>query len=215
MIKVGIVEDNETLREGLQTLIGITDDMECVCACETVKEALEKVPKAEPDVVLMDIQLPDGTGIECTEKIKEMLPSVQIVVITVYDDSVRIFQALKAGASGYLLKRAKPERFIEAVRESQEGGVPMPPEIARKVISLFREQGEAESAVADLTPRETELLEMVVLGLGNKEIAGRMGVSLRTVRFHLQNVYEKLHVHTRTDAALKFKNSQKPGSAAG
>lgn len=208
MIKVGIVEDNETLREGLQTIIGLAGDMECVCACETVREALKIIPKASPDVVLMDIQLPDGTGIECIEKIKTLMPTVQIVVITVYDDSVRIFQALKAGASGYLLKRADPERFIEAIREAQEGGVPMPPEIARKVISLFRVQGEAETAVDNLTPRETEVLEMVVLGLGNKEIAGRMGVSLRTVRFHLQHIYEKLHVHSRTEAALKFKKSQ-------
>lgn len=208
MIKVGIVEDNETLREGLQTLIGLAGDMECVCACETVREAVQTIPEANPDVVLMDIQLPDGTGIECIEKIKNQLPAVQIVVITVYDDSVRIFQALKAGASGYLLKRADPERFIEAIREAHGGGVPMPPEIARKMIRLFQVQGEAETAVDNLTPRETEVLEMVVLGLGNKEIAGRMGVSLRTVRFHLQHIYEKLHVHSRTEAALKFKKSQ-------
>lgn len=209
MIKVGIVEDNETLREGLETLIGLADDMECVCACECVKDALKRIPRAKPDVVLMDIQLPDGTGIECTAKIKEILPSVQIVVITVYDDSVRIFQALKAGASGYLLKRAKPERFIEAVREARDGGVPMPPEIARKVIGHFQEQGEAESVVDNLTPRETEVLELVILSLGNKEIAARMGVSVAAVRFHLQHIYEKLHVHSRTEAALKFKEHQK------
>lgn len=208
MIKVGIVEDNETLREGLETLIGLADDMECVCACETVEEALRRIPKANPSVVLMDIQLPDGTGIECTAKIKEMLPAVQIVVITVYDDAVRIFQALKAGASGYLLKRAKPECFIEAVREAHEGGVPMPPEIARKVIGHFQEQGETESVVDNLTPRETEVLELVTLGEGNKDIAERMGVSIAAVRFHLQHIYEKLHVHSRTEAALKFKRHQ-------
>ena len=210
MIKVGLVEDNETLREGLMTLIDLADDMECVCACETVKAALKEVPAAAPDVVLMDIQLPDGTGIECTAKIKAALPAVQIVVITVYDDSVRIFQALQAGASGYLLKRAKPERFIEAVREAQDGGVPMPPEIARKVIGHFRKQADAASVVDNLTPRETEVLELVILGLGNKEIAERMGVSVAAVRFHLQHIYEKLHVHSRTEAALKFKEHQNP-----
>ncbi|RKX39362.1 MAG: DNA-binding response regulator [Verrucomicrobia bacterium] len=210
MIKVGIVEDNKTLRNGFETLINAEPDMECICTSTTVGEALQQIPRVKPDVVLMDIQLPDGTGIECTAKIKEQLPKVQIVVVTVYEDSVRIFQALQAGACGYLLKRANPERIIEAIREAQEGGVPMTPEIARKVIGQFRGHAETASTVENLTPRETEVLQFVMHGLANKEIADRMGVSVAAVKFHLQHIYEKLHVHSRTEAALKFKEHQKP-----
>ena len=210
MIKVGIVEDNRTLREGFETLINRESGMQCVCTSETVAEALQQIPRAKPDVVLMDIQLPDGTGIECTAKIKEQLPAVQIVVVTVYEDSVRIFQALQAGACGYLLKRSNPERIIEAVREAQEGGVPMTPEIARKVIGQFKDHAETASTVENLTPRETEVLQLVMHGLANKEIADRMGVSVAAVKFHLQHIYEKLHVHSRTEAVLQFKKHQKP-----
>jgi len=210
MIKVGIVEDNKTLRDGFETLINAEADMECICTSMTVGEALQQIPLARPDVVLMDIQLPDGTGIECTAKIKEQLPKVQIVVVTVYEDSVRIFQALQAGACGYLLKRTNPERIIEAIREAQEGGVPMTPEIARKVIGQFRDHAETASTVENLTPRETEVLEFVMHGLANKEIADRMGVTVAAVKFHLQHIYEKLHVHSRTEAVIKFKDHQKP-----
>ncbi len=210
MINVGIVEDNKTLREGFETLINREPDMRCVCTSVTVAEALEQIPEAKPDVVLMDIQLPDGTGIECTAKIKELLPALQIIVVTVYEDSVRIFQALQAGACGYLLKRANPERIIEAIREALEGGVPMTPEIARKVIGQFRDQAKTASTVTNLTPRETEVLELVMHGLANKEIADRMGVTTAAVKFHLQHIYEKLHVHSRTEAVLKFKEHQNP-----
>jgi len=208
MINVGIVEDNETLREGFETLVNCEADMECICTCMTIKEALDEIPKAKPDVVLMDIQLPDGTGIECTSKLKEQLPDMQIVVVTVYEDSVRIFQALQAGACGYLLKRACPERIIEAIREAEEGGVPMTPEIARKVIGQFRDQAKTASVVDNLTRRETEVLQFAMQGLWNKDIAERMGVSVSAVKFHLQHVYEKLHVHSRTEAVLSYKKSQ-------
>jgi len=210
MIKVGIVEDNKTLRDGFETLINAESDMECICTSMTVGEALQEIPRAKPDVVLMDIQLPDGTGIECTAKIKEQLPKVQIVVVTVYEDSVRIFQALQAGACGYLLKRANPDRIIEAIREAQEGGVPMTPEIARKVIGQFRTQAETASTVNNLTPRETEVLQFVMHGLANKEIADRMGVTVAAIKFHLQHIYEKLHVHSRTEAVIKFKEHKRP-----
>jgi DNA-binding NarL/FixJ family response regulator len=210
MIKVGLVEDNRTLREGFATLIERTPGMTCICACMTVAEALEEIPKAQPDVVLMDIQLPDGTGIECTAKIKEQLPDVQIVVVTVYEDSDRIFSALQAGACGYLLKRADPERIIDAIRQAIEGDVPMTPEIARKVIGQFRTQAEAASEVENLTPRENEVLQYVMHGLTNKEVADRMGVTVSAVKWHLQHIYEKLHVHSRTEAALKYKKHQKP-----
>jgi len=208
MIKVGIVEDNKTLREGFETLLNRTPGFQCVCTCATVAEALKKIPKAMPDVVLMDIQLPDATGVECTAKIKELLPAVHIVIVTVYDDSERIFQALRAGACGYLLKRSQPEHIINAVQEAHEGGVPMTPEIARKVIGQFRQQAATVSEMDDLTDREREVLELVMHGRSNKDIAERLGVTVAAVKWHLQHIYEKLHVHSRTEAALKFKRGQ-------
>lgn len=208
MIKVGIVEDNRTLREGFETLLNRTPGFQCVCTCGTVAEALKNIPPAQPDVILMDIQLPDSTGVECTAKIRELMPKVHIVIVTVYEDSERIFQALRAGACGYLLKRAEPEKIISAIKEAHEGGVPMTPEIARKVIGQFRQQVTAQSEVEHLTDREREVLELVMHGHANKAIADRLGVSTAAVKFHLQHIYEKLHVHSRTEAALKFKQGK-------
>jgi DNA-binding NarL/FixJ family response regulator len=210
MIKIAIVEDSKTLREGFETLINRTPDLQCVCTAATVAEALRKIPKAAPDVILMDIQLPDHTGVVCTAQIKELLPAVQIIIVTVYEDSDRIFEALRAGACGYILKRAKPERVIDAILEAHEGGVPMTPEIARKVIGQFRGQVTAASELDSLSPRENEVLQLVMHGLGNKEIADRLSVTVAAVKWHLQHIYEKLHVHSRTEAALKFKNQQRP-----
>ena len=207
MIKVAIVEDNKTVREGFETLLNRTPGLKCVCTCSTVAEALKQIPRAAPDVVLMDIQLPDATGVECTAKLKEMLPSLHIVVVTVYEDSERIFQALRAGACGYLLKRSQPEKVIAAVQEAKDGGVPMTPEIARKVIGQFRNQATAAAEVERLTDREREVLEFVMHGLSNKAIADRLGVTIAAVKFHLQHIYEKLHVHSRTEAALKFRQT--------
>lgn len=208
MIKVAIVEDNKTLREGFETLLNRTPGFQCVCTCATVAEALRKIPKAAPDVVMMDIQLPDATGVECTAKLKELMPALHIVVVTVYEDSERIFQALRAGACGYLLKRAQPEKVIAAIQEAHEGGVPMTPEIARKVIGQFRQEATVAMEVEQLTDREKEVLELVMHGLGNKAIAERLGVTVAAVKWHLQHIYEKLHVHSRTEAALKFRKGQ-------
>ncbi len=205
MIKVGIVEDNKTLREGFETLLNRTPGFQCVCTCATVAEALKKIPKAEPDVVLMDIQLPDATGVECTAKIKELLPTVHIVIVTVYDDSERIFEALRSGACGYLLKRAQPEKIIAAIKEAHEGGVPMTPEIARKVIGQFRQQTIAAAELEDLSEREKNVLELVMHGLGNKAIADRLGVTVAAVKWHLKHIYQKLHVHSRTEAVVKMR----------
>lgn len=210
MIRVALVEDNQTLREGFETLLNRTPGFQCVCACSTVAEALRKIPKATPDVVLMDIQLPDGTGVECTARLKALLPALHIVVFTVYEDPERIFQALRAGACGYLLKRARPEKIIAAIREAQQGGVPMTPEIARKVIGEFRIQGATAAQVEQLTDREKTVLELVMHGLGNKAIAERLGVTVAAVKWHLQHIYEKLHVHSRTEAALKYRRDAPP-----
>jgi DNA-binding NarL/FixJ family response regulator len=209
-IKVGIVEDNQTLREGFETLLNRTPGFQCVCTCGTVVEALRQIPKARPDVVLMDIQLPDSTGVECTAKLKQQLSDLHIVILTVYEDSERIFQALRAGACGYLLKRAQPEKILAAIQEAHEGGVPMTPEIARKVIGQFRQQAAVAAQAEDLSDREREVLELVMHGLGNKAIADRLGVTVAAVKWHLQHIYDKLHVHSRTEAALKFKQGQGP-----
>jgi DNA-binding NarL/FixJ family response regulator len=204
MIKVGIVEDNKTVREGFETLLNRTSGFQCVCTSGTVAEALKTIPKVQPQVVLMDIQLPDASGVECTAKLKEILPALQIIIVTVYEDSERIFDALRAGACGYILKRAQPEKVIAAIQEAHEGGVPMTPEIARKVIGQFRKESVAAAQVEDLTGREREVLEMVMHGLSNKAIADRLGVTIAAVKWHLQHIYDKLHVHSRTEAALKF-----------
>jgi len=208
MIKVGIVEDNKTLREGFETLLNRTPGFQCVCACGTVGDALKRIPKAKPDVILMDIQLPDASGVQCTAKIKELMPAVHIVIVTVYEDSERIFQALRAGACGYLLKRAQPEKVIAAIQEAHEGGVPMTPEIARKVIGQFRGQAKTTPSVERFSDREREVLELVMHGLANKAIADKLNITIAGVKWHLQHIYEKLHVHSRTEAAFKFIEGQ-------
>jgi DNA-binding NarL/FixJ family response regulator len=210
MIKVGIVEDNRTLREGYATLIDRTPGMECICTCTTVEEALDRLPDSKPDVVLMDIQLPDGTGIECTSRLKEIMPSLLIVVVTVYADADRIFRALKSGACGYVLKRAKPDRIIAAIQSAYDGDVPMTPEIARTVIGHFHSQAMGQVEVENLTEREVEVLKHVMNGLTNKEIANHLCVSVSTVKFHLEHIYEKLHVSSRTEAAMKYREHMEP-----
>jgi DNA-binding NarL/FixJ family response regulator len=205
MTRIAIVEDNKALREGLETIVNLTPDCTCQCACETAEEALRKLPALQPEVVLMDIQLPGISGIECTSRLKEKLPSVQIIIVTIYEDHDRIFSALKAGACGYLLKRSTPEQIIAAIHEVLHGGAPMTSEIARKVITQFQNDPVRTSAVESLSPREVEVLELLTHGLANKEIAARLCVSVDAVRWHLKNVYHKLHVHSRTEAALKFR----------
>jgi DNA-binding NarL/FixJ family response regulator len=152
----------------------------------------------------MDIQLPDISGIECTAQLKQLLPSVQIIMVTVYEDTERIFKALRAGACGYLLKRCTPEELISAIREVQQGGAPMSREIARKVIVSFQEPVATTAEVEGLSPREREILELLAAGFPNKQIAARVGLTDGTVRWHLRHVYHKLHVRSRTEAALKF-----------
>lgn len=208
MTRIAIVEDNQVIRESLAAYVHRDPGLRCVCACGSAEEAIEQLPQERPDVVLMDIQLPDSTGVECTARLKEQMPKLHIVIVTVYEDSERIFQALRAGACGYLLKRAEPEKVIAAIQEAQEGGVPMTPEIARKVIGQFRGQAAVAQQMDDLTDREREVLELVMHGHANKAIADRLGVTVAAVKWHLQHIYEKLHVHSRTEAALKFKQGQ-------
>lgn len=208
MTKIAIVEDNKTTREVLATIVNLSPDFRCVCACSTAEEALEELPKHAPELVLMDIQLPNMSGVECVAQLRERFPSLKAIMLTVYEDPDRIFSALRAGASAYLLKRSTPEDILHAMRDVQEGSGAMSGEIARRVIEYFREQTTTLAKVERLTAREREILELVVHGLANKEIADRLSVTVAAVRFHLKHIYQKLHVHSRTEAALKFRPAQ-------
>jgi DNA-binding NarL/FixJ family response regulator len=205
MVKVAIVEDNKTTREGLETIVNLSPDYRCVCACETAEDALQLIPKHGLEVVLMDIQLPNMSGVECVALLKKQLPAMQVIMVTVYEDPDRIFRALRAGASGYILKRATPEQVLNAIRDVQQGGVPMSAEIARKVIMHFQTQTVTADEVEKLSQREREVLDLVVHGFSNKEIADRLSISVEAIRWHLKHIYQKLHVHSRTEAALKFR----------
>lgn len=211
MTRIAIVEDNKVIRESLAAYVHMDPELRCVCSCGSAEEALARIPAERPDVVLMDIQLPSQSGIECTAQLKQLLPQVRIIMVTVYGNPELIFKALRAGACGYLLKRCTPAELITAVREVQQGGAPMSREIARQVIAFFQGQAglaDAPPAVDSLSPREREILDLLTQGFADKEIADRIGVKHGTVRWHLQHVYEKLHVRSRTEAALKFRSTQ-------
>lgn len=204
MTTIAIVEDSKTTREGLERIVNLSPDYKCVCACETAEDALRLLPQHRPEIVMMDIQLPGMSGIECVARLKEVLPETQVIMLTVYADPDRIFSAIRAGASGYLLKRSAPERLFEAIREVQAGGAPMSGAIARKVFGFFQDRStnvEAEK----LSTREREILELIISGLSNKEIASRLSVSVLTLRWHLKQIYKKLHVHSRVEVVLKFR----------
>jgi DNA-binding NarL/FixJ family response regulator len=205
MTKVAIVEDNTLTREGLEKIINLSADYHCVCTCRTAEEALKSLPEHQPEIILMDIQLPKMLGIECVSLLKERLPAAQFIMVTVYEDPDRVFSALRAGASGYLLKRTAAEQVLSALDDVRRGGAPMSGEIARKVVNYFRNQEAKNPDLEKLSAREREVLGLVVRGFSNKEIAGQLEVTLDAVRWHLKNIYTKLHVHSRTDAALKFR----------
>lgn len=209
MITVAIVEDDAGIRRSLEWLLKSSSEFSCVASCQNGEEALRTLPKSAPQVILMDINLPDRSGIECTARIKELLPETQVVMITVYDDSEKVFNSLRAGASGYILKRASPERISQAIKEVQAGGVPMSSEIARKVLGVFREPVSAPAEDQNLSRREQEVLELLAQGSANKDIADKLSISIETVTWHLRHIYAKLHVRSRTQAALKFLGQRK------
>jgi DNA-binding NarL/FixJ family response regulator len=187
----------------LVDLIDSTPGYHCVCACSTSKEALVEVPKRSPDVALMDIHLPDESGIACTSRLTERMPGLQVIMVTIYTDTDLIFQALKAGACGYIVKRSRPEEIIHAIADVRAGGAPMTPEIARMVVRSFRAPSAAPNAEG-LSAREAEILEWVAQGLSNKQVAQKTSIAAGTVRNHLANIFKKLHVRCRTEAAAKF-----------
>lgn len=204
MTKVAIVEDNATFRQYLAQLIDRTPEHKCVCACASAEEALAEIPRHRPDVVLMDIHLPGESGIACTARLREKAPKVQVIMLTVYKDIKVIFQALKAGACGYVLKRSEETEVLHAIAEVRAGGAPMTSEIARMVVRSFLEPTSATSETDQLSAREMEILALVAEGLSNKEIGTRLHISFATVRTHLMHIYEKLHVRCRTEAAAKY-----------
>lgn len=207
MTKIAIVEDNRVIRESLAEFVQTDPQCQCVCSCATAEEALKILPKHAPDIVLMDIQLPGQSGIECTAQLKQLLPRVQIIMVTVYEDTERIFKALRAGACGYILKRCTPVELMDAIHEVRQGGAPMSREIARKVITSFQDPVTTTAQVEELSPREREILELLASGFPNKEIASRLGLTDGTVRWHLRHVYHKLHVRSRTEAMLKYRTA--------
>jgi DNA-binding NarL/FixJ family response regulator len=206
--KVAVVEDNPTLRQYLSELISNTPGNRCVCACESAEEALEKIPILRPDVVLMDIHLPGESGIACTARLREKMPKVQVIMLTVYKDIKMIFQALKAGACGYVLKRADEKEILQAIAEVRAGGAPMTSQVARMVVRSFLEEPSDRSETEQLSPREMEILALVSKGRSNKEIGTQLHISPGTVRIHLSHIYEKLHVRCRTEAAAKYLSAQ-------
>jgi DNA-binding NarL/FixJ family response regulator len=201
-IRVAIVEDETRVRNQLEALIGEAGGFCCSGSYRSAEEALREIPRQPPDVVLMDINLGAMSGVECTFRLKKLIPTLQIVMLTVYDDSELIFKALEMGASGYLLKRTPPDEILKAISDVHHGGAPMSSYIARQVVQSFSRHSSPEAP--ELTPRQAEVLELAAKGYINKEIAERLGISLETVRSYLKSIYEKLHVRSRTEAAMKF-----------
>ena len=198
-----IVEDQRELREGLSTLINYTTGFKCAGSFRTMEEALARARHDEPDLVLTDIGLPGIDGIEGTQRLKEMFPNLVVLVLTVYDDDERIFDALCAGACGYLLKRTPPEKLLESLREAVSGGAPMSPEVAARVIRLFRDFRPPEKSDYQLTPHETRVLKLLVEGYNFSTAAKKLGVTYHTVKFHMNRIYEKLQVHSKSEAVAK------------
>jgi DNA-binding NarL/FixJ family response regulator len=215
MTKVAIVEDNATLRKYLAELIGNVPGLRCVCACASAEQAVVELPAHNPNVVLMDIHLPGESGIACTARLREKLPNVQVIMLTVYKDIKMIFQALKAGACGYVLKRSDDQEILDAIAEVKAGGAPMTGEIARMLVRSFLEPAKAPvtAGTDQLSAREMEILALLAEGCPNKEIAARLSISSATVRTHLMHIYEKLHVRCRTEAAAKYLRSNPAPSA--
>ena len=202
-IKTAIIEDQRDIRDGLTMLINGTEGYRCTGSYRSMEEALAQISREMPDIVLSDIGLPGMDGIEGIKLLKERYPQMLILMLTVYDDDDRIFDALCAGACGYMLKRTSPARLLESLKEAVTGGAPMSPEVARRVITLFRDIRPPERADYELTPHETRLLKLLVEGHNYTTSAEELGVSINTIKFHMRNIYEKLQVHSKSEAVAK------------
>jgi DNA-binding NarL/FixJ family response regulator len=208
-INVAIVEDDDEIRANLTHRIGENAAFNLLATFPDAESALGELPGHKPDVVLMDINLPGIDGVECVRRLKALLPQTQFVMLTVYEDNNRLFKSLMAGASGYLLKRTSPVKLMAAVKEAHAGGSPMTPQIARRVVQHFQQQGQVESQGKELprlTPRETDVLNQLAQGFRYKEIIDNLGISAGTLHSYISAIYEKLHVHSRTEAVVKYLN---------
>jgi DNA-binding NarL/FixJ family response regulator len=203
-IQIAIVEDEKAVRDGLKLLIDGTEGYKCVALYPNAEQALGEIFDANPDVVLMDIHLPGMSGIECVRRLKKEEPDFQIVMLTVYEDDEEIFKSLAAGAHGYILKKTPPAKLLEAISEVHNGGSPMSSQIARRVVDFFQTKEVGTKQTENLTEREQEILSFLSKGYRYKEIADVLCISIETVRTHIRNIYEKLHVHSRTEALLKY-----------
>jgi DNA-binding NarL/FixJ family response regulator len=214
MIKVAIVEDEARFRQSLRRVVESKRGFTCVAEYGTGAEAVTGIPSVRPDVVLMDLNLPDSSGAEVTASLKTQMPDLSVVVLTVYNDAEHIFKALRSGAGGYLLKQATAGEILEAIAEAFRGGAPMTSEIARKVIAAFHEPKPAQPAMAVLASRESEILELVAHGYANKEIADKLTITLSTVCWYLHEIYKKLHVQSRVQAVNKLRQSSSAPSSS-
>ena len=202
-IRVAIVEDLDEIRNGLAYLIGASDGFDCVATFTNAEDALRDLPDLRPDTVLMDVGLPGMSGISCIRELKQNVPEIQFMMLTVFEDDETIFQSLQAGATGYILKKTPPSKILESLKDLHAGGSPMSGEIARKVVQAFQKMGQSHKEVENLTAREHEILSYLAKGYRYKEIAEALFVSVETVRTHIRNIYEKLQVRSRTEALLK------------
>ena len=202
-IKVSIVEDLTEVREGLAELVSSDKELSMIGSFEDAESAIDKLPKLQADIVIMDINLPGMSGIDCIRNVKEKCPDTQFMMFTVYENDEKVLQALQAGATGYLLKRTEPQRILESIKELNQGGSPMSSNIARKVLNIFLHQKKITKKEI-LSDRENEVLKLLADGLLYKEIAERLFISHGTVRQHIHNIYEKLHVQNRTEAVNKY-----------
>ncbi len=207
-ITFSIVDDDAGVRNSIAEYVQTKPTFTCLGAYATARKALESIPLSPPDVVLMDINMPEIDGIECTRQLKAALPRLHILMLTVYEDADLIFKALKAGATGYLLKRANPERLFEAIREVYLGGSPMSMPIARKVVKYFQQMAPDENDEQSLSAREREVLRLLAEGRAYKQISADLDISLDTTRTYIRRIYEKLRVHSRTEAVMQYYNSK-------
>lgn len=203
MISVFIVEDNADIQLLLQTIVSRDTDYLCVGVVATGTEALRKIPELLPDVVLMDIGLPDISGIDCVRKLRPVCPNVEFIMCTVYDEDEKVFQSLEAGANSYILKKSKPELLLTAIREVHEGGSPMSSDIARKIVAKMQQHDQPRPDYG-ITPREVDVLTMLAKGLTYNEVADGLFISVKTLKKHIYNIYEKLHVNNKVEALNKF-----------
>ena len=204
VIRVAVVEDEQWMRDSLGTQIDSSPQLKCIGRYGSGEEALRHLPTVQPDVVLMDINLPGMDGIECVRRLKESLPETNVLMLTVYEESDKIFDSLKAGASGYLLKRAPEQELMEAIAQVHAGGSPMTGLIARKVVHFFKQLGQAVPELEKLSPREREILDLLSEGGAYKDIADTLGLSIHTIRMHIRGIYRKLHVHSRGEVVAKY-----------